>query len=84
MPLPRFTLRTLLIVVAVCAVALVVCRPTDPNLARRGMTKAVVWWYCGWPDDTDELGWWYSTRDLSSVYVVFDEQDRARLVYFNK
>jgi hypothetical protein len=46
----RFRLRTLLVVVAIAAVACgVATRRTDPLLARKGMSRATVWWHCGYP-----------------------------------
>lgn len=46
----RFGLRTLLLVVAVAAaLCAVASRRTDPMLVRKGMSRATVWWHCGWP-----------------------------------
>jgi hypothetical protein len=71
----RFGLKSLLMVVSVCAAGLwVIARPTNPTLARQGMTKLEVWWRCGTPDAKGIRG--YPRQPLSGS--IPRETARAR------
>jgi hypothetical protein len=73
----RFWLITLFVVVVCAAILGVITRRTDPNLARVGMTKFEVWWFCGLPDTTDSREkepatlWVYRRRDGQSAMTLF-------------
>ena len=74
--------------VALTAVTLgIACRPTNPTHARIGMSKAGVWWNCGWPDEQEAGAWWYFTvgrsKDRPYVHVTFDEQGHANRAFAN-
>ncbi len=76
MPRPRFTLRTLLVVVALAGIGLYF-RPgqVHPRDAPKGASKAWVEWNCG--DTTSKIGddlWIYNNVDVFDDYVVeFDD-----------
>lgn len=75
---PRFTLRTLLIVVAAVGVGLYF-RPgqVDPVEIKIGTSKAWVYWNCGPPDIEDQPRRWRYDQPSGehAVYVVFDPDD---------
>lgn len=86
---PRFTLRTLLIVVALCALApaAYVYRPgqMDPELIQVGMSIWYVRWYCGASLPTTDAGnvpevWVYTAPQRTQpahVWIEFDEAGRV-------
>ncbi|MDZ4783071.1 MAG: hypothetical protein SGJ19_22730 [Planctomycetia bacterium] len=78
----RFTLRTLLGVVAVMVCLGVLARPTDPTRVENEMSELEVWWRCGWPRDTDQDGaektaWWYATGSRETGWW-YDNGNRER------
>lgn len=86
---PRFTLRTLMLAVALCALApaAYVYRPgqLDPEQIQVGMSHWYVRWYCGASLPTSDEGnvpmvWVYTAparTQPAHVWVEFDEQGRV-------
>jgi hypothetical protein len=73
----RFGLRAILGLVALCGALLgILARRTDPLLARKGMTRAEIWWKCGGPDFVLQFvpdHWLYHLRGQPmDVNVIFE------------
>lgn len=86
---PRFTLRTLLLLVALSALApaAYVYRPgqMDPEQIQVGMSRWYVWWFCGWSlpttdDGNEPMVWVYTAPQRTQpahVWVEFDAEGRV-------
>lgn len=86
---PKFTLRTLMLLVALCALvpAAYVYRPgqMDPEQIQVGMSRWYVLWYCGLSLPTTDEGnepivWVYTAPQRTQpahVWVEFDAEGRV-------
>lgn len=86
---PRFTLRTLMLVVALCALApaAYVYRPgqMDPEQIQVGMSKWYVLWFCGTSlpttdDGNEPMVWVYIAPQRTQpahIWVEFDAAGRV-------
>lgn len=71
----RFGLKAILGLTALCAAVMgIFARRTDPLLARKGMSKAEIWWKCGNPNYAIQSSWVYFVDvPRMSVNLLFDD-----------